>query len=280
MASSSLSPSRTLAEKQTGLLAIFAQMPSCLVAFSGGVDSAVAAKAAFLALGDKACAATGVSASLAEGELEAAQKLANEIGIRHEVVNTAEMADPRYLENPSNRCYFCKTELYTQLEPLARKWGFAVLANGANADDLGDYRPGLQAAEEFAVRSPLAEAGLTKADVRELAQAWNLACWDKPAAPCLSSRIAYGVGVTPERLRRIDQAEQFLRGLGLPVARVRYHDGELARIEVPLAELPRLAAPGVREQLAARFRELGFRFITLDLDGFRSGSLNQLLSIS
>lgn len=280
MSSFSLSPARTLEEKQAALLQLFAQMPSCLVAFSGGVDSAVAAAAAFKALGERACAATGVSASLAEGELEAAQKLAAEIGIRHEVVNTAEMADPRYLENPSNRCYFCKTELYTQLEPLARKWGFAVLANGANADDLGDYRPGLQAAQEFAVRSPLAEAGLTKADVRELAQAWNLACWDKPAAPCLSSRIAYGVAVTPERLRRIDQAEQFLRGLGLQIARVRCHDGELARIEVPLDALPRLASPGVREALAAEFRALGFSFITLDLDGFRSGSLNQLLSIS
>ena len=222
---------------------------------------------------------TGTSASLAAGELEAAEKLAQLIGIRHVVVATDELASPDYLKNAPDRCYHCKTELYTQLERLLPELGVKAIVNGANADDLGDYRPGMQAAAEHRIHSPLADCGITKAEVRELAAAWGLPVWDKPATPCLSSRIAYGEEVTPERLAMIDQAEQFLRERGLANLRVRYHRGDLARIEVPLADLPRLCDADLRRELTAELRRLGFKFVTLDLEGFRSGSLNQLVQI-
>jgi uncharacterized protein len=255
-------------------------LPSAAVAFSGGVDSAVVAQAAFLALGDRAVAVTGVSASLASGELELARDIAQQIGIRHEVVRTDELARAGYVANSPDRCYHCKTELYTRLTELAPSWGVSALLNGANLDDLGDYRPGMRAASEFRVLSPLADCGLNKADVRDLARHWNLPCSEKPATPCLSSRIAYGEQVTPERLARIDQAEVFLRSLGLGEIRVRLHAGELARIEVPLDVLPQLAQPATREQITTHLKSLGFRFVTLDLQGFRSGSLNSLLTLS
>jgi uncharacterized protein len=251
------------------------------VAFSGGVDSAVVAKAAQLALGDAALAVTGVSPSLASGELEAAQALADLIGIRHQIIATSEFASADYTQNAPDRCYHCKSELYAQLEALRSQVNSNyVLANGANVDDLGDYRPGLKAAAEHAVQSPLAECGFTKADVRVLAAAWDLPVWDKPASPCLSSRVAYGEEVTPERLAMIDQAEQHLRSLGLAEVRVRYHRGDLARLEVPLDALPRLIEPATRADLVARLRQLGFRYVTLDLEGFRSGSLNALVALA
>jgi uncharacterized protein len=268
------------AQQVEALLAYLRPLPDAAVAFSGGVDSAVVAQAAYLALGDRAVAVTGVSASLASGELEQATALARQIGIRHEINHTDELARTGYVQNAPDRCYHCKTELYTRLTELAPQLGVSVLLNGANLDDLGDYRPGLKAANEFRVLSPLADCRLHKADVRNLARHWNLPCADKPATPCLSSRIAYGEQVTPERLARIDQAEVFLRELGLGEMRVRLHTGELARIEVPVEALPRLIEPGVREQVTQRLRELGFKFVTLDLQGFRSGSLNSLLSIS
>ncbi len=249
------------------------------MAFSGGVDSAVVAKAAALVLGDAVVAVTGTSASLAEGELEGAQQLAEMIGIRHVVIATDELSRPDYLKNAPDRCYHCKTELYTQLEALLPTLGVKAIVNGANADDLGDYRPGMQAASEHRIHSPLAECGITKAEVRELAAAWGLPVCDKPATPCLSSRIAYGEEVTPERLAMIDRAEQFLRRRDLANLRVRYHRGDLARIEVPLADLPRLCDAELRRDLTAELRRLGFKFITLDLEGFRSGSLNQLVQI-
>ncbi|WP_425614803.1 ATP-dependent sacrificial sulfur transferase LarE [Anatilimnocola sp. NA78] len=269
-----------LTSLRDALLAYLQPLPSAAVAFSGGVDSAVVAQAAYLALGDKAVAVTGVSASLASGELELAREIAQQIGIRHEIVSTEELARTGYVANAPDRCYHCKTELYTKLTELAPAWGVSALLNGANLDDLGDYRPGMKAASEFRVLSPLAECGLNKADVRELARFWQLPCSDKPATPCLSSRIAYGEQVTPERLARIDQAEVFLRELGLGEIRVRLHAGELARIEVPLDVLPQLAQPEVREKITQRFKSLGFRFVTLDLQGFRSGSMNTLLSLS
>ena len=269
----------TLDAKRDALLAEIARLESCAVAYSGGVDSAVVAKAAAIALGDKAVAVTGVSASLASGELEAAEELARQIGIRHVVVNTDELKQDGYTRNAPDRCFHCKTELYTQLENLMPKLGVRAIVNGANADDLGDYRPGMKAASEHRIHSPLADCGITKAEVRQLAEAWGLPVWDKPATPCLSSRIAYGEEVTPERLAMIDRAEQFLRGLGLSNLRVRYHKGDLARLEVPLADLPRLCEGGTRKQIAAELRRLGFKFITLDLEGFRSGSLNQLVQI-
>lgn len=269
----------SLAAKRDALLQQLRSLESCAVAFSGGVDSAVVAKAAAVALGDAAVAVTGTSASLAAGELETAQQVARTIGIRHVVINTAELASADYRRNAPDRCYHCKTELYTQLERLLPELQVAAIVNGANADDLGDYRPGMLAAGEHQIVSPLADCGITKQEVRELAAAWQLPVWDKPATPCLSSRIAYGEEVTPERLRMIDGAEQFLRGKGLGNLRVRYHAGNLARIEVPPSELTRLCALPLRDEITTEFRRLGFRYLTLDLEGFRSGSLNQMLQI-
>jgi uncharacterized protein len=297
-----------ISEKRDRLLEILRDCGRVAVAFSGGVDSTVVAKAAQVACGANAVAVTAVSPSLASGELDEARRLAELIGIRHVVIETHEFADPGYLRNAGDRCYFCKSELYSQLEQNSRIWTLVsgleaaasanpilkskienlkskiqsppVLVNGANLDDQGDYRPGMHAAREHAVRSPLIEAGFTKADVRELAREWELPVWDKPASPCLSSRIAYGVEVTPERVRRVDAAEQFLREeLGLRELRVRLENHELARIEVPLSALPQLAEAGPRERIVARLRDLGFRYVTLDLEGFRSGSLNAALPI-
>ena len=271
---------KTIAAKRDALLAAIKRIESCAVAFSGGVDSAVVAKAAALALGERAVAVTGTSASLAAGELEAAQELAQLIGIRHVVIATDELASPDYLKNAPDRCYHCKTELYTQLERLLPSLGVKAIVNGANADDLGDYRPGMMAASEHRIHSPLADCGITKTEVRLLAAEWGLPVWDKPATPCLSSRIAYGEEVTPDLLAMIDQAEQFLRAKGFSNLRVRYHKGDLARIEVPLADLPRLCDAEFRRALTTELRRLGFKFVTLDLEGFRSGSLNQLVQIS
>jgi uncharacterized protein len=249
------------------------------VAFSGGVDSTVVAQAAYLALGDATVAVTAVSESLAAGELEEAEALARQIGIRHKVIRTEEFADPNYLRNQTDRCYFCKSELYGRLTGLLGTFGAEVIASGANLDDGGDHRPGMRAAGENGVRHPLQECGLNKADVRALAKAWGLPTWDKPATPCLSSRIAYGEDVSPERVRMIDRAEQWLRQRGLRTLRVRYHKGDMARVEVPLEELPRLVVPEVRVALVQAFRDLGFKYVTLDLEGFRSGSLNAVIPI-
>jgi uncharacterized protein len=249
------------------------------VAFSGGIDSTVVAQAAYEALGNAAIAVTAVSESLATGELEEAQELAGKIGIRHRVIRTEEFTDPNYMRNDSNRCYFCKSELYGRLEGMLGELKVDVIVSGANSDDLGDYRPGLRAAGEHGVRHPLQECGLTKADVRALAQAWGLPTWDKPATPCLSSRIAYGEEPTPERVRMVDQAEQWLRQHGLRVLRVRYHKGDLARIEVPPEDLPRFVELELRGELITAFLALGFKFVTLDLEGFRSGSHNNVIPV-
>lgn len=269
----------SLDEKRAQLLELIGAMGSCAVALSGGVDSAVVAKAACLALGQRAVAVTGTSGSLAEGELEGAQQLAALIGIPHQVIATDELSQDSYTRNAPDRCFHCKTELYTRLEGLAGKIGVKTILNGANADDLGDYRPGLRAAQEHHVRSPLAECRIGKEEVRALAAEWGLPVWDKPASPCLSSRIAYGEQVTAERLVMIDRAEQFLRARGMRTARVRYHRGDLARVEVPLEELPRLCQPDLRAALTQHLRTLGFKFVTLDLEGFRSGSLNSLVPL-
>ena len=201
------------------------------------------------------------------------------IGIEHRVITTEEFADPDYVRNDGSRCYYCKSELFGRMEKLLPALGVAVICSGANLDDRGDYRPGQTAAAEHAVRHPLQEAGITKADVRALARAWDLPIWDKPASPCLSSRLAPGVEVTAERTARVEAGEAYLRSLGFRDCRVRLHEGELARIEVPVEGLARLADPEQRRELARRFKDLGFRYITLDLEGFRSGSLNALVSL-
>jgi pyridinium-3,5-biscarboxylic acid mononucleotide sulfurtransferase len=249
------------------------------VAFSGGIDSTVVAQAAYEALGDAAIAVTAVSESLAAGELDEAQELAKKIGIRHRVIRTEEFADPNYRRNDSNRCYFCKSELYGRLSGMLGELGVELIVSGANTDDMGDYRPGLRAASEHGVRHPLQECNLSKADVRALALAWGLPTWDKPATPCLSSRVAYGEDPTPERVRMIDQAEQWLRQRGLRILRVRYHKGDLARIEVSPDDLPRLVELELRGELITAFRALGFKFVTLDLEGFRSGSMNSVIPV-
>lgn len=266
----------TLAER---LIATLRGYESCAVAFSAGVDSAVVIKAARLALGDRGVAITGVGPALAEGELEAARSLAEAVGIEHVEAGTDEITKSGYVANATDRCYHCKTELYGHLERVADARGLKTIANGTNLDDLGDHRPGLVAAEEHRVRSPLIECGIDKAAVRLLAKHWDLPVWDKPAAPCLASRLAYGVEVTPERLARVDTAERWLRGLGMREVRVRHHADDLARVEAPLEWIPRLTADPLRSELVAELKRVGFRAVTIDLEGFRSGSLNTLVPI-
>jgi uncharacterized protein len=268
-----------LESKRQCLLEILRDLETVVVAFSGGIDSTVVAKAAFLALGDGAIAVTADSPSVPRAEIEEAVELARRIGIRHEVISTQEFSNPGYIRNDGARCYFCKDELYGRIEKILPELKANVICSGANLDDLGDYRPGLKAAAEHKVRHPLQEAGFSKADVRALAQLWDLSTWDKPASPCLSSRLAPGVAVTPERTGRVEAAEAYLKTLGLREFRVRLHEGELARIEVPATEVERLAAPSVRENIVASLKGLGFRFVTLDLEGFRSGSLNVLVGL-
>ncbi len=268
-----------LTAKRDRLQEVLRGLNKTVVAFSGGIDSTVVANAAYLALGENAVAVTADSPSVPRAEIAEAKRLAEQIGIRHLIVSTEEFADPDYVRNDGGRCYFCKTELYSRIESLLPRLDMAVICSGANLDDQGDYRPGLKAAAEHGVRHPLQEAGFTKADVRALALWWGLPTWDKPASPCLSSRLAPGVEVTTERTGRVEAAEAYLHGLGLRECRVRLHEGELARVEVPASELTRFTAPAVRDGLVRRLKELGFRFVTLDLEGFRSGSLNTLVNL-
>jgi uncharacterized protein len=264
-----------LAKKRDELLAAIERLGSCAIALSGGVDSAVVAKAAQLALGDRAVAVTAVSPSLASGELEVARATAARVGIRHEVVHTGEMEKESYRRNATDRCYHCKDELYTRLDAeWVRPLGVAHVVNGANVDDVADYRPGMTAAAEHGVLSPLIDCGITKQDVRDLASHWELSVADKPASPCLSSRVQYGQRVTPERLRMIDQAERWLRERGFSELRVRLLEGDVARVEVPESEISRLTETPLHGEMNDVLRGFGFTEVTIDPKGFRSGSMN------
>lgn len=269
-----------LVSKRDSLVATIAQWKRVAVAFSAGVDSTVVAKAAHSACGDDAVAVIANSPSLASGELDLAKQLAEQIGISLHVIETEEFSQLAYVQNQPDRCFHCKTELYSQILPRLSEFDVDVMLNGANVDDQGDYRPGMQAADDFCVKSPLIEAGFTKHDVRELARFWNLPVWDKPASPCLSSRISYGVEVTPERVRRIDNAERFLKSrFNIAELRVRLAESDVARIEVPIENIPALVAPDHRTEIVNHFREIGFQYVTIDLEGFRSGSLNAVIDV-
>jgi uncharacterized protein len=262
-----------LAAKESRLRAIFREIGSCVVAFSGGVDSALVLHVASQELGERAVGITARSESLAEREYAGAVAFAAQVDARHEVIETRELHDPSYAANPVDRCYFCKHELYSKLADIASERGFAAIVDGYNRDDEGDWRPGRRAAREHAVRSPLYEAGLRKADVRALAHHLGLDVWDKPALACLSSRFPYGTAITLELLRQVDRAEQAVHDAGFRACRVRHH-GEIARIEVPLADLAGFADAGRRQRVVDGVRAAGYRFVTLDLGGYVSGGLN------
>ena len=267
----------TLQEKHEKLKSLFREMGSVAIAYSGGVDSALVLAVAHSVLNDNALAVTGKSASLAQRELEGATDLAKKLSVEHCVIDTQEVSSPNYAANPINRCYYCKSELYSQLIKLADQKNIKTIVNGTNVDDLGDHRPGLDSAREANVRSPLCEAGFTKQDVRDLARQLDLPVWDKPAMPCLSSRIPYEQSVTPEKLAMIEQAEDFLIALGFTQLRVR-HFGESARIELPIEDLPRFYKDNLFEPVRQRFLEIGFKQVTVDPEGFRSGRLNEVMS--
>jgi len=262
--------------KLAQLQALFAEMERALIAYSGGIDSTLVAKVAFDVLGDRALAITAISPSLLTEDLEEACIQAQEIGIAHELVETHELENPNYAANPVNRCYFCKSELHDTLKPLALQRGYPYVVDGVNADDLSDYRPGIQAAKERGARSPLAEVGITKLEVREIAKHLGLSCWDKPAQPCLSSRFPYGEEITVAKLQRVGRAEAYLRKMGLKTLRVR-SEGDTARIELPPESIKEFVLTTDLPTLVDKFQSLGFVYVTLDLEGFRSGKLNQVL---
>ncbi len=267
----------TLQQKHEKLKSLFRKMGSVAVAYSGGVDSALVLAVAYSVLSGRTLAVTGNSASLARRELEAATELANTLGVEHQIIDTAEVASTDYAANPANRCYYCKTELYSRMREVAHRQNLSHMVNGTNMDDLGDHRPGLVSAREAGVRSPLCEAGFTKQDVRELARQLGLPVWDKPAMPCLSSRIPYEQAVTPEKLAMIEHAEDFLISLGFRQMRVR-HFGDSARIELLKEDLPRFYRENLFEPVRQRLLEIGFSAVTVDPEGFRSGRLNEALS--
>jgi uncharacterized protein len=266
------------ASKEQALRRLLAGIDSVIVAYSGGVDSAYLAWLAHSVLQARALAVTAVSASYPQHHYDLALTVARHCGFPHEVIHTRELERPEYRANPVNRCYYCKQELYTDLAALARSRGFAVIVDGNNADDRGDYRPGRQAARELGVRSPLDEVDLTKAEIRLLSQRAGLPTWDEPASACLSSRIPYDHDVTPEKLRSIEQAETALRDLGFRVCRVRHHD-DVARIEIARAEMARAFEPEMAEAIVRAVKAAGYRYVAIDLQGYRLGSLNERIPL-
>ncbi len=274
-----MSTTTALEDKYDRLRAILCELERVAVAFSAGVDSTLVLKVALDVLGPKnVVAVTGRSDSLARAEFEDAQRLTRSLGAEHVIIDTDEFENQNYTSNPTNRCYVCKATLYDHLDRFITERGLCAIVNGINVDDFGDFRPGIQAAREHNVRCPAAEAGLTKADVRALSKQLNLPTHDKPASPCLSSRVPYGEPVTPEKLRMIEQAEAFLHRLGIRECRVRHHK-QLARIEVPSEMIETITEPALRQRIDAYFRSLGYAYVTLDLRGFRSGSMNEVISL-
>jgi uncharacterized protein len=270
---------QTLATKFDHLRTIFTPMPAALVAFSGGVDSTFVLKVAYDVLGDRVLALTTTSPTMPDQDRRSALAMAAQIGARHLVIESNELEIPGYAGNPLNRCYLCKHNLFTVCEAKARELAIETIVDGLNLDDLHDYRPGIKAAAELRVRHPLVEAELSKAEIRELSRALGLQTWDRPASPCLSSRFPYGTTITEDALRKVERGEEFLHVLGFEVARVRYH-GDVARLEVEASQLPHLLAAEVRDRVDRQLKQLGFRFVTVDLKGFRSGSLNEGLKLN
>jgi uncharacterized protein len=264
--------------KEQALFACLQKLGRVIVAYSGGTDSAYLAWAAHKVLGDDAVAVTADSASIPASHKRDAEAFARECGFRHEYIETHEFENPDYVKNDKNRCFHCKDELFTRLESFAAERGDAPIVYGVNKDDLGDYRPGQRAAKLHGVQAPLVEAGLTKAEIRELSQRADLSTWDRPAAACLSSRVPYGTPVTPQTIRTIEEGEEAIRALGFRQFRVRFH-GELARIEIAKEELPRALTLETAQAFSAIFKQLGFLYVTLDLEGYRQGSLNAALPV-
>ncbi len=264
-------------EKLSKLKVIVSKLESVVVAFSGGVDSTLVAKVCYDTLKDNSMAVTARSETYPDFEFKESQELAREIGIKHMVVDTSELAIEGFANNPPERCYFCKTELFGKLKEIAKEHGFLNVADGANSDDTQEFRPGLKASKELNVRSPLKEAGLAKEDIRKVSKLLNLPNWNKPAYACLSSRFPYGQSITEEKISMVSKAEKYLRDLGLIQFRVRHHE-TIARIEVLPEDIHTLTNSPAKEDLTARFKEIGFTYVTLDLTGYRSGSMNEVLS--
>ncbi|MDQ3714165.1 MAG: ATP-dependent sacrificial sulfur transferase LarE [Acidobacteriota bacterium] len=266
----------TAEDKELNLRGLMREMQTVLVAYSGGVDSSYLALIAAQELGKSAVCITGFSPSVSQRQREQAARIAEDFKFNHQIIETDELENPLYQANPTNRCYHCKTELYGKLVAIAKENKIKFVLDGANTDDVGDYRPGREAAREKSVRSPLIEIGLSKHEIRELSKKHELPTWSQPSSPCLSSRIAYGVPVTIEKLSKVERGEEIIRELGFREFRVRIHE-ELVRLEIAPGEMKRALDLNVTEKLAEKFRKLGFKYVTLDLHGYRSGAMNEVL---